>query len=161
MESWQTYGKRPYTIQRNKEYIVRAKLAVTRQSHPKFWCYLRFYNMISPECPEALCSTQLWCKSMLWLHLTQLGIHNHRKIWCSCKCSTHAVSCFSCKITERRRFRHSQKQDLSNVKTFVTTIQDESIARKLLIAAVKTRQWHIGSGHNPFQSSYNYPQDNS
>jgi hypothetical protein len=51
------------------------------------------------------------------------------------------------------------EQGLSNVKTFVITIQDKSIAGKLLRAAVRTWQWKIGSVQNPFQSSYEYPQD--
>jgi hypothetical protein len=45
------------------------------------------------------------------------------------------------------------EQGLSNVKTFITTIQDDNIAGNLLRAAVKTWLWQIGPGYNPFQKS--------
>jgi hypothetical protein len=38
------------------------------------------------------------------------------------------------------------EQGLPNIKTFVNTIQDESIAGNLLRAAVNRWQWQIGSG---------------
>jgi hypothetical protein len=51
------------------------------------------------------------------------------------------------------------EQGLSSLKIFVSTIQDERIAGNLLRAAVNTWQWQLGSGYNPFQTSYVYSHD--
>jgi hypothetical protein len=53
------------------------------------------------------------------------------------------------------------EQGIADIKTFTTSLQDDGIAGRLMHVAVRTWQWHIGTGYNPFLTSYIYPQDES